>query len=104
MFIIEKVEAPFVDAVADANAWVKRDSMYADRFDAIKDLKDIDRQMGGKLTGRNGWKRVASVIGPVLEVARALDDNLLRDKKKFYSWLDRNPQYCTYDRRRGRSK
>lgn len=102
MFVIEKIDDKFLDEVSKPEKWIDRDPAYADRFSALAELRDCDRYTGGTLTGKNGWKRVASIVGPVLDVGRVLHDDFLHNKKRFYAWLDRNPHFCTYDRRRGR--
>jgi hypothetical protein len=44
---------------------------------------------------------VASLVNVPLgnAIATVLDPEWMKDKKKFYGWLDRNRAYCTYQRR-----
>lgn len=77
---------------------------FQDRYDAIKELKDVDRQ-GLSLSledaaKANGFFRVASFQGPVLDLAKLLDADFMKDKRKFYAFVDRHPELCTYDRRK----
>ena len=48
------------------------------------------------------FRHVASISGPVLQVAELLDPEFLNrhHKRDFYAWLDEHPEYCAYDRRR----
>lgn len=72
---------------------------YGPRFDAIKDIRDAD---DGSLHRGQDFRRVASFVNvPIFEAIRTLlDPEFMKDKKKFYAFLDRNRQYLTYDRRR----
>jgi len=86
-----------INTLSDADSWAKRPG-YADRFNAIKDLRTVYRELeNGKMPG---FKSVASIIGPLEAIIRLTDPGFLKDKRRFYSWLDANQQYCTYDRRK----
>lgn len=102
-FIIEKMEDQFIDAVTNADAWVRRNPQYAGFYESNQELRNIHQEQGTRIKTPE-WKHIASLQSPVLDVNMLLQQDFMRDKKKFYSWLDRNPQYCTYDRRRGRRK
>lgn len=79
------------------------DPVYQDRYDAISELRSGHVEHPARVHSlTDQWMRVASFQGPLLDLARVLDPNFLLDKKKFYKFLDDNPQYCAYDRRRGR--
>ena len=73
---------------------------YGPRFDAIHDLRKADDGTGYK--GQE-FRRVASFVNvPMFNQAMKLfDPDFMKDKKKFYAFLDRNREYCTYDRRPG---
>ena len=72
---------------------------YAPRFEAIKELRDADDGTGHK---GSEFRRVASFVNvPVMMAQKLNDPELLRDKKKFYAFLDRHPEYLTYQRRNG---
>ena len=91
----------FIDLVTDPGQLVARNPLYAERFDAIKELRDQD---DGSTHRGQEFRRVASLVNvPMLEVVKLLEPNFLKDKKNFYQWLDRgdNRAYCTYQRRRG---
>lgn len=87
----------------DPAALVKRIPDMKDSLDAVADLRTQYRQDGtqGWMYGK-GWKHVASIKGPVLNVAELLDQEFLNrnGKKDFYAWLDSHPAYCAYDRRK----
>lgn len=72
---------------------------YRDRFDAIADLRKLD---DGTLHRGQEFRRVASLVNvPMWAVMKLVDPAWMKDKKKFYAWLDRHPEYCTYQRRGG---
>jgi hypothetical protein len=88
-----------VDKVCDPSGLVARNPDLADRFDAIKEMRSLD---DGSLHRGNDFRRVASLMGPVEDLLRAIDPEFLRNKRRFYAWLDAHPENCTYDRRRNR--
>jgi hypothetical protein len=101
-YIIEKMEDQFIDAISRPEAWVERDPGYRTMFEDINRMRSTHEEVGTTLKTPE-WKRVANIAVP-LEGAINItkDGGFIKDKKGFYAWLDRNPQYCTYDRRRGR--
>lgn len=76
---------------------------FDDAMDAVKDLRQQYRELGtyGWMYGK-GWRHVASISGPVLQVAEILDPEFLNghNKRDFYRWIDEHPEYLTYDRRK----
>jgi hypothetical protein len=84
----------------DTDMLMKSDpDYYGPRFDAIKELREQD---DGTLHRKNEFRRVASLVNvPMMAIVRLLDPSWMADKKKFYAWLKRNPQYKTYDSRGG---
>lgn len=88
-----------MDKVVDPQGLVARNPEVADRFDAIKELRGMD---DGSVHKGSDFRRVASLLGPVEDLLRAIEPEFLSDKKKFYAWLDAHPEYCTYDRRKTR--
>jgi len=74
---------------------------YGPRFEGIADLRKLD---DGTLHRGNEFRRVASFVNIPLFAAMntLLDPDWMKDKRKFYGFLDRNPEYCTYDRRKNR--
>jgi hypothetical protein len=70
---------------------------YGPRFEAIKELRDAD---DGSLHKGNEFRRVASLVNVPLAYAftTLLDPEWLKDRSQFYSWLDRNLGFCTYQR------
>jgi hypothetical protein len=70
--------------------------VYGPRFDALADLR---KQDDGSLHRGQGFRRVASFVNvPLFQAATTLlDPEFMKNKKKFYAWLRRNREYCTYD-------
>jgi hypothetical protein len=87
---------PAVDLVAEAMA---KDPVFEDRYQAIADMRELDRQVGGLYRGSE-WKRVANLQGPILDLAKVLDPEWLSDRRRFYAFLDAHPEVCMYDRRK----
>ncbi len=88
-----------LDKVSEPAGLVARNPDLADRFDAIKELKTLD---DGGLHRGNEFRRVASILGPIEDLMRVTYPEFLADKKNFYAWLDKHPEYATYDRRKTR--
>lgn len=93
-FFIKPSES-LMDKVVDPAGLVARNPEMADRFDAIKELRALD---DGSLHRGNEFRRVANLVGPVEDLLRAIEPEFLRDKRKFYAWLDAHPEYVTYQR------
>lgn len=98
-FFIAKNETLFEQAMSAETLRKANPEYYEPRFDAVKELREAD---DGTLHRGNDFRRVASLVNvPMVAVARLLDPAWMSDKKKFYAWLKRNPQYKTYDSRGG---
>lgn len=71
---------------------------YGPRFQAIAELRKAD---DGTLHKGNEFRRVASFVNiPMFNMTmRLFDPDFMKDKKRFYAFLDRNRAYLTYDRR-----
>lgn len=95
MFYIDKNDS-VMDAVSDARNMVRSDPLQAERFNGVADIRRLD---DGSLHRGNEFRRVASIQAPLFAVLKLLEPEFMH-KPKFYAWLDRNPEYCTYDRRK----
>jgi len=84
-----------MDKVASPEGLVARNPEVGERLDAIQELRSLD---DGSLHRGNEFRRVASLVGPVEDLLRAIEPEFLSDSRKFYDWLDKNPQWCTYQR------
>ena len=96
-FYVAKNERP-VEKAMSADFLMSADpEYYGPKFEAIAEMRALD---DGTLHKGNEFRRVASFVNvPLFRAATTiLDPEFMRDKKKFYEWLDRNRQYCTYQR------
>jgi len=89
-----------MDDVTSADLLMKvAPDYYRDRFEAIADLRKID---DGTLHRGNEFRRVASLVNvPMWDVMNVLDPTWMKDKRRFYDWLSKHPEYRTYDKRGG---
>ena len=72
---------------------------YRDRFEAIADLRKMD---DGSLHRGNEFRRVASLVNvPMLQALKLIEPEFLSDKRKFYAFLAKHPEYKSYDQRGG---
>lgn len=101
-YVVEKLEEKFMDEISKPESWITRDPAYAGMFDDLAYTRNQHQEAGTTLHTPD-WKLVAK-IQTSLEGALNMvkDTGFIKDKANFYSWLDRNPQFCAYDRRRGR--
>lgn len=96
-FFIGKNET-IADFGLSAESLMKHDpEYYGPRFEGIADLRKSDDGSGYK--GQE-FRRVASFVNfPLFHaVDTLLDGKFMSDKKRFYEFLDRNREYCTYQR------
>lgn len=98
-FFIAKNER-VADELFDVDTLLKADdAYYRPRLDAIKELREQD---DGTLHRGNEFRRVASLVNvPMFAAVKLLDPEWMSNKKNFYAWLARHPEYKTYDTRGG---
>ena len=92
----EAVQNPWraIDSITNVDTVLRSGPHYADMFSRLHEERRLsDDRCPGE------WKKVAELQVPHESAARILEPDFLKDKRKFYAWLDRNPQYCAYDRR-----
>src|SRR3990172_1929759 len=98
-FFISKNTSLAEDVMSAETLMKSNPDYYGPRIEAIKKLRDAD---DGTLHRNSEFRRVASLVNvPMFMAAKLLDPEWMQDKKKFYAWLARNPQYKTYDSRGG---
>lgn len=105
-YIVEKMEDQLMDAISDADGWVTRNPVYAGFFDSNKEMRahHIEPAAFGRIKSPE-WKHVASFPSTLGDAMNLIENGgFIKDKRKFYAWLDRNPEYCVYDRKRGRMR
>jgi hypothetical protein len=93
-----------IDHVSDFNNLRQRIPERMDNLvEAVSDVKsamEYGKQVNNKreaigLSPGGTWFRAASIPVSVLSVIEQIDPGFLKDKKKFYRWLGRHPQYRT---------
>jgi hypothetical protein len=98
-FFIGKNETMMDAAFGDVDDFMdKHPTIYGPRFEAIAELRKAD---DGTMHKGQEFRRVASFVNiPMFgAVTRLFEPDFMKDKNKFYAFLDRNKHYCTYDRR-----
>lgn len=96
-YVIQKHEDKMVDAISAPEAWVARDPAYAGMFDRIAETRTSHVEKGVKLHTPE-WRKVASMPSTMVDVLKQMSpDGAHLDKKRFYAWLERNPQYKSRD-------
>jgi hypothetical protein len=101
-YIVEKMEEQFMDAISKPESWIARDPSYAGLYEDLACTRNQHQEQGTTIHTPE-WKLVAKIqtsLEGALNIVK--DSGFIKDKKQFYDWLDRNPQYCAYDRRKGR--
>lgn len=95
-FFISKPETEMDEALQIAPMMALYPEVYGPRFEAIAELR---KQDDGSLHRGQGFRRVASFVNvPLFQAANTLlDPEFMKNKAKFYAWLRRNREYCTYD-------
>ena len=102
-YIIGKsLEDQMIDAISDPQAWITRNPAYKPVFEDNRRAQ-MNHQEAGTTLHTPEWKHVARLQSTLEDAIRITKDGgFIKDKNYFYKWLDRNPGYCMYDRRRGR--
>ena len=101
MFIITDKDAT-LDYVTDPRNIIARRPETAETFRALKQMRDATDEAIGFRGDRKTRKQSSNmkVIGRVQEhvliAALAVEQDLLRDKKKLYAWLRRNKAAQAY--------
>jgi hypothetical protein len=68
---------------------------YGPLFDAIAEERKHD---DGSM--KSGFRRVAQLVNvPMLRAMEIVEPSFLKDKRTFYAWLARHPEYRTYERK-----
>ncbi|HLC20930.1 MAG TPA: hypothetical protein VJM10_02325 [Candidatus Methylomirabilis sp.] len=97
-FIGKNADDRLIDTLTDAESLSRHaPDYYGPRLDAIKEMRDHS----------DGWdsqepfRHIASFVNVPLfnAIGTVLNPDFMRNKNNFYAWLDRNPEYCVYDRR-----
>lgn len=84
----------------------KRIPNYADRIEFLDQFRQFTDEQAkvtnwGKVAGGYGsMKLIARVPESVLITILAIEPNFLKDKKLIYKWLDQNPEYAAYTRKK----
>jgi hypothetical protein len=109
MFYVSKGPDRLADEICEPETLVKAVPRFGPRFDAIQEMQreaEEDFAQGGRLGGNDpNFRLVASIPDTLL--GRLTDPEcpafipyFLENKKVFFRWLDRHPEYQTYRRRR----
>jgi hypothetical protein len=87
-----------IDMITDVDMIMRSNPGYSGMFRRLHEERKAD---DGRFTGE--WKKVAELMVPHEMAVRMIEPDFLKSKKTFFAWLDRNPRYCTYDRRRAKT-
>ena len=95
-FYVEKNRQPAESMMDPAELMAKAPDYYGPRFDAIAQMREADDGTGHKGAG---FRRVASFVNvPLFMANKITNPDFLRDKKQFYAFIDRYPEYVSYQR------
>lgn len=101
-YVIDKAEEKLIDAIAAPAAWSGRDPIYGVMFDQIAEHRSHEEK--GTTIKKPEWSRIASMPSTMLDVIKAMSpDGVHLDRKQFYGFLKRNPQYLMRDERFGKA-
>ena len=78
---------------------IEKKPAYQPMLQALKEMQEPVPEAGPVPMFKNDWALVARLALPIDMVARVLEPGFFKDKKVFYRWLQKHPQYCAYDRR-----
>ena len=78
---------------------VERKPYYQPMLQALDEYREPVPAASPIWKNDTGWALVARLALPVDMIARVLEPGFFKDKKVFYTWLQKHPHYCAYDRR-----
>lgn len=101
-YVISKMDNQLVDAIATPASWTRRDPIYSTMFDQIAQVRGGHTEKGTSIKTPD-WSLVAQLPSTLLDVLKTMSpDGVHLDKKQFYAFLKRNPQYLARDERFGK--
>jgi hypothetical protein len=96
-FFVAKNEEVFDKVMSPDFLMKAAPDYYKDRFETIKEMREADDGTGHK---DQEFRRVASFVNvPLFLATRLANPNFLKDKKQFYRFIDKHPEYVSYQRR-----
>ena len=101
-YFISKMDNQLIDAIAAPASWTGRDPIYQTMFDQISEIRGGHTEKGTSIKSPE-WSHLASMPSTMLDVLKTMSpDGVHLDKKQFYAFLKRNPQYLARDERFGK--
>jgi len=102
-YYVKNPDGAVLDFISEAETVEERMPRYEGVFDAIAEIAAAEDDLAvlgswGKQHFRAGMGRVASIPPSTLNGMLMIQPDLLTDKRKFYEWLDRHPEYQTIRR------
>lgn len=97
-FYIKKGET-VIDVVADTAALANRSPNLAAKFDNIEGVRKEHDELsvwtnwGRRYGGTGEYKHLARIPDGVMSALLAVKPDFLQDRKAFYKWLNRHPEY-----------
>lgn len=93
-----------IDLMTDANGLAERWPQYQERFDAIEENRELHDTYNASKQGKNAaFRSIASLCLPIDRALWLTNENIMKDKSQFYAWLNRHPEYATYDIRKAKA-
>jgi len=93
----------FIDSFTDAGFLRNRMPQLEQGFDQAKKWRELARvyekpTSWGNVKGGSGeMKHVASIPGDIGLVMMELEPDIFENKAKFYAWLNKHPEYKSYE-------
>lgn len=103
MIFVQPMEG--INLMTNAESFAERHPEYQERFDAIQEQRQFHQEWNESKQGqRAAFRSVASLMLPIDRALWLTNENIMKDKKHFYAWLNANPQYATYDIRKAQAQ
>lgn len=97
---VETPDQAALNVLTNPDTLTKAHPEYASHFDAITLERPAQNQAWEGLH-RPHFRKVADLTFPAdMSLKMILGPDYLADKQAFYKWLDDNPRYVSYDRRK----
>lgn len=105
-FVITNSDENLLNAISRPETIQKYVPTYGERMEFIANYRQYTDDIAtstsrGRVAGGSGNLKIVARIPEALMITlMAVEPNFLKDKKLFWKWLDANPEYAAYTRRK----
>lgn len=103
--VFSKADENLIRAISDPEVLADRTEKIVPYLEAAERDRAWQQEMAqlGRIDPKARIRRIAAnVPAPVLGLMQQIDENFMRDKRRFYRWLDEHPEWDVRTKAEGR--